>query len=170
MKYCDEKDKCYGVVGMAVGLNVWEAESLFTSINLDAQGFDCIDFTYEYFFSGAPSVSPKASWEHQIKMFKILMGITLSNVMCRRMVGKHANLQSNEKRELLKMLSEQGLEDYSLSESECEAIFNKSYNYLTRLYSHYQVQEMVEDFANKLAAKRRMSACEVNEALSILNN
>ncbi|MDD2961203.1 MAG: hypothetical protein PHR45_03855 [Muribaculaceae bacterium] len=170
MKYSDEKDKCYGVVGMAIGLNVWDAEDLFSSITIDADGYDCIDFTHEYYFTGTPTISPKASWQHQLKIYKIMMGITISNVMCRCMVGDGKQLNRGDKEELLSIFIEQGDEEYSLSKEECVAIFDKSYNYLLKLYSHYQVKSMVKEFVDKLAQKRKMSSCEVQEAIALLNN
>lgn len=169
MKYCDEKDKCYGVVGMAIGLNVWEAEDFYTGIDLDAHGYDCISFTGDYFFCGTPSISPKISWQHQLKVFKIMMGITISNVMCRSIIGKNEEVNRKDKRELLDIFNDQGNRELSLTNSECEAIFNKAYNYLERLYNHDQVRQMVYDFAEMLKEKRKITSCEVAEALYLLN-
>lgn len=170
MKYKDEKDKCYGVVGMAIGLNIWDAEDLYSGIDIDAQGYDCIHFTYDYYFSGSPSISPKSSWQHQLKIYKIMLGITLSNVMCRSIVGEHAKVANSDRSQLLHLFSEQGKEDFSLTSNECEVLFDKTYNYLQRLYTHPQVQEMVDDFANKLSAQHSMTSCEVADALEILNS
>ena len=36
MKYRNEEDKCYGVAGMAIGLNVFDADDLMTEVNIDA--------------------------------------------------------------------------------------------------------------------------------------
>lgn len=170
MKYRDEKDKCYGIVGMAIGLNIWDAEDLYTGIELDAKGFDCINFTYDYYFSGSPSISPKNSLQHQLKIFKIMMGITLSNVMCRSIVGNRSKMENSDKNKLLDIFSEQGNEDFALTTNECTAIFNKTYNYLFNLYTHSQVQNMVDDFAKVLHEKRRMTAYEVADALDLLNS
>ena len=63
MKYRDELDKSYGVAGMALGLSVFDAADLFTSITLDGDGPGAIEFTPEFFFAGNPRLSPRGSWQ-----------------------------------------------------------------------------------------------------------
>ena len=169
MKYRDEKEKCYGVVGMAIALNVWDADDMYSDITIDAQGFDCINFTYDYFFSGSEAISPRVTLDHALKVFKVTMGLTISNLLCRTIVGDRAQVKPDDKKQLFDIFSEQARNDFSLTDDECRTIFDKSYNYLLRLYSHGEVRRMVADFATALQKRRRMSEHEVAEMLAIFN-
>ena len=86
MKYRDELDKSYGVAGMALGLSVFEADDLFTSITLDADETGCIQFTPEYFFAGNPRLSPRGAWQYILGHYRISVGLAVANALCRRMV------------------------------------------------------------------------------------
>ena len=81
----------------------------------------------------------------------------------------HSGGEYDSKKQLLDIFSEQARNDFSLTDDECRTIFDKSYNYLLRLYSHGEVRRMVADFATALQKRRRMSEHEVAEMLAILN-
>ena len=89
MKYRDELDKSYGVAGMALGLSVFEADDLFTSITLDADETGCIQFTPEYFFAGNPRLSPRGAWQYILGHWSIsgcrgnnCDGVARKNTLC----------------------------------------------------------------------------------------
>ena len=168
MKYRDEKDKCYGVVGMAIGLHVWDVEDMFTSITLDAQGFDCINFTPDIIYSKSQSISPKATWQHQLKMFQVFMGLATSNVMCRKIIGDGSSFTQAHKVAILDAFEEEAREEFDLDDYESERMFNNMYTRLVRLYNHSLVREMVDDFAAQLNSRRKMTACEDADALALL--
>ncbi|MEF9923584.1 MAG: hypothetical protein RSA66_10345 [Muribaculaceae bacterium] len=169
MKYRDEDDKCYGIVGMAIGLTIWNAEELFTKISVDAEGFDCITFTSDYYFAGNPAVSAKVSWQSMLEHYKVTMGIVIANIMCRRMVGDDKSVENAIRKELFEALSQEGKDSCQLERDEIERLFDKSYSYLTQLFAHSQVKSMVHDFADDLKSRRSMNNHEVAEELRLLH-
>ena len=86
MKYRDEMDKSYGIAGMALGLSVFDAADLFTSITLDGNGEGAIKFTPEFFFAGNPRLSPRGAWQYILGHYRISVGLAVANALCRRMV------------------------------------------------------------------------------------
>lgn len=170
MKYRNDDDKCYGVVGMAIGLNIWNATEMFTQISVDAEGFDCITFTSDYYFAGNPAISPKTSWQSILDHYKVTMGIVIANVMCRRMVGDNKAIDNTIREELFEALALEGKDSCQLDNDEIERLFDKSYSCLTQLFAHHQVKNMVHDFSATLKQCRTMSCHEVAEQLQLLNN
>ena len=168
MKYQDEKDKCYGVVGMAIGLTIWDAEDMFSHISLDGDGFDCISFTQDYYFAGNPTFSAKSAWNAIFERYKIILGLSLSNVMCRSIVEYSQNMSSNTKQMLLKAFIDEGAHSCQLDEDEVRRLFDKSYSYLSQLYMHQRVHAMVNKFVADLKERRTMTRDEVAEYLGLL--
>ena len=165
MKYRDEKDKSFGLVGMAIAFRVWDAEDMYCSLNLDAQGFDCIDFSYDYYESFSNFGAPGAVLHHEIRMFKLMMGLTLSNVMCREIIGRSKNFGSADREDLKRLFEEIGREELELTKDECDTLFTKSVNYLQKLYGYGQVRRVAETFSKKFIDKREMT---VNEIMGVL--
>ena len=168
MKYSDEDDKCYGVTGMAFGLTIWNAEDAFTHISIDADGLDSITFTSDYYFSGNPAISAKESWQIVLEHYKVIMGILIANIMCRKVVREHVGIDNALRRKILDMLMEEGKSTCQLDEDEIEALFNKSFNYLMQLFSNNQIKRLSHDFAREIKARRIMSNHEVAESLRLL--
>ena len=77
-------------------------------------------------------------------------------------------VDSDTRNELLSYLDEEGKDVCSLESDEIEHMFNKSYNYLHKVFNHAGVQSVVHDFARDLKAQRRMSRGEVVEHLRAL--
>ena len=166
IKYRNEKDKCFGVVGMAIGMTIWDAEDMFIKVSLDESGFDCLQFTQDFLFIGDPAISPKISWQHRLKDYKIMMGITISNVLCRSLVLDGKSFGNKERQELLDTFIEIGDADYSLTKEECSRLFDKSYEYLQDLYRHQRVKSVAKQIASTLAKSRQLSASEISDFLS----
>ena len=166
IKYSNEKDKCYGVVGMAVGMTIWNAEEMFIEVSLDESGFDCLSFTRDFLFIGDPAISPTVSWQHRLNNFRIMMGITISNVLCRSMVLHKRQFDVEDKQQLIKAFVEMGDAEYSLSESECMGYFNKSFDYLVQVYNNRRMQQKVKEIAKVLSKERKMCAGDICRSLS----
>ncbi len=168
MKYRDENDKCFGVAGMAIGFTVWNAEDMYSQITIDAEGFDCISFTPQYFYIANQSISAKSSWTTLLERYKMIMGISIANVLCRKMIGDRSQLTRNQRDELLALFSEEGRVTCQLDDDEIIGIFNKSYNHLTQVFSHYRVIPLVTKLAQELKNCRTMSRNDIAQQLSIL--
>ena len=168
MKYSDEDDNCYGVTGMAFGLTIWYAEDAFTHISIDADGLDCISFTSDYYFSGNPAISPKESWRVIFEHYRVVMGVLIANIMCRKLVREHTGVDEALRKRMLDILLEEGKSSCQLEEDEVENLFNKSFNYLSQLFSNNQIKRLSHDFAHELKARRIMTNHEVAEQLRLL--
>ena len=169
LRYIDEDDKCYGITGMAISLVIWDAEDVIASVRLDAEPDEVVEFVPEYYFNGNPRVSAKASWNHIVRHYQASMGMTLGNVLCRKYVHSHTELGADEKDALMKCLEDEGRETCSLESDEVEKMFNKSYSYLHRVFSHAGVHSIAHDFAKALKLQRELSRAEVVEHLRALS-
>ncbi|MDE6644851.1 MAG: hypothetical protein K2J97_02045, partial [Muribaculaceae bacterium] len=85
--YADEKDRSYGLTGMAVTMAVWSDNDNILEINLDRSD-EPVAFTPEFYFSGNPCCSAKDVWEMMTKHFQLAMGMAQGNLLCRRLVGQ----------------------------------------------------------------------------------
>jgi hypothetical protein len=169
LKYTDEDDKCYGLTGMAISLIVWDAEELLASLELDGES-KTIVLTPDFYFNGNPGVSAKLSWNHTLKHYQLATGMMISNVMCRRFIHQSKEIDKKLRNYMRDLIGEEGREACSLDEDEINQIFDKSYNYLYRLFNHRGVQELAQSFAAKLKERRTMTAAEVIEELGALSN
>jgi len=72
------------------------------------------------------------------------------------------------RKSLYEAIAEEGKNSCQLEDDEVEQIFEKSYRYLMKLLSNYQVQDIVQDFAKELKRRRIMTQHEVAEELRLL--
>ncbi len=168
IKYINDDDKCLGITGMAIAIVVWDAESLVSGISLDAPSDSSIEFMQEYYFQCSPSVSAKVAWDKVLERFRLSVGLLVSNVLCRRLVGSHSQSTREEVALLREMIGEEGRYLCSLEEDEIDAVFNKTYTYVNRIFSHSGVQEVARRFAGKLTSLRSMTIGDISEELAAL--
>lgn len=168
LQYIDENDKCYGITGMAIGMVIWDAENVLSSISVDAPADEVVEFTPDFYFSGNPGLSAKVAWNHIVQHFQVSMGMLIGNLLCRSYVLHKQQVDDATRNELLHYLDEEGKEVCSLESDEIERLFNKSYNYLYKVFNHTGVQSVAHDFARDLKAQRRMSRGVVIEHLRAL--
>ena len=168
LKYTDESDKCDGVTGMAIGLVIWNAEDMMAAVDLDAEPADVFEFVPEYYFCGNPRISAKNSWSHVLKHYQASMGMLIGNILCRSYVlhGTHPSKETRAR--LLVCLDEEGRSACALESDEIERVFDRSYNYLEKVFNHPGVQSLAHDFAHLLQERRRMSRSDVMECLGRL--
>lgn len=169
LRYIDEEDKCYGITGMAISLIIWDAEDVIASVRLDAGPDEVVEFVPGYYFSGNPRLSPKAAWSHILKHYQASMGMTLGNVMCRKYVLQHKELEPGDKESLMECFEAEGRESCSLESDEVRRMFEKSYNYLNKVFHHSGVHSIAHDFAKVLKAQRELSRADIIEQLRALS-
>lgn len=168
LKYRDEDDKCYGATGMTVALVVLDGDELISAVNLDATPDALMEYSDEFYFKGSPVFSAKSVWNTLLKHFNLSMAATMANVMCRRYMVDHTPVDDSTKRFLLKLMQEEGNNECELDKDETKHLFEKNYNYLTRVFSHQGVQAVCQDFADHLKANRRMTRNDVLDKLKAL--
>ena len=169
MKYRDELDKSYGVAGMALGLSVFDAADLFTSITLDGDGPGAIEFTPEFFFAGNPRLSPRGSWQYMLGHFRISVGLAVANALCRRMVLDNDKADQQLRDQLLSAACDDGRDYCQLERDEVQPIFDEAFENMSRLFADSRVRKAMDSFADALQQRRTLSHIDVVDILQQLN-
>lgn len=168
-RYTDDTDRAYGAAGMAIGLVVYDGDDILYSIDLDAEPGNLMALSPDFFFAGNPGVSAKAAWTQMVKNFNLGVAMLISNVMCRHMVNGGKEVPSDIARALKELAHDEGAGSCALENDEVDRLFDKSYNYLWRVFSHRGVQAVAHDFASTLASRRALSRLEILEQLHALS-
>lgn len=168
--YKSEEDKCYGAAGMAVAVVIFDGESQLASIDLDAEAPSMFSMTEDFYFAGNPGVSARSAWNRILGNFNISMALTIANIMCRRIVLSHSQMDAETRQALRQLIVEVGKESCQLEEDETSRLYDKNYTYLHRIFNHMGVQSLVNDFADLLKRRRQLSRLEVMEALRALSS
>ena len=169
MKYRDELDKCYGVAGMALGLSVYDAGDLFTSITLDAGTGGSIQFTPEFFFAGNPRLSPRGAWQYILGHYRISVGLAVANALCRRMVLDNETVDNKLRDELFNAAFEDGRDYCQLERDEVEPIFDEAFANMARLFRDARVRRAMDTVADALKQRRTLSHIDVSDILHQLD-
>lgn len=169
LKYIDEKDKSYGLAGMAISIVALDGEDYFDAISIDAPADESIEFSHDFYFVGNPRLSAKIAWNEMLKHFQLSSGMVISNLICRNYVQHRHKLTPDIIEALKSVVRDEARENCSLDEDESDALFEKSLNYFDRLFSYARVHEIANDFASALVRQRRMSSQEVFEQLRQLS-
>ena len=165
MKYRDERDKSYGVAGMALGLSILDADNLFTAITLDGDGPGCIQFTPEFFFAGNPRLSPRGAWKYILSHYRISVGLAVANALCRRMVLDNARVDNLLRDELFNAAWEDGRDFCQLERDEVEPIFDEAFENMSRIFADSRVRQAMDAFAAALQQRRTLSHIDVADFL-----
>lgn len=169
LRYKDEQDKCYGLTGVAMSAVIWDVEHLISGIYLDSDAFNSIQYTPQLIAEGNTEISPRNIWNHNVEKFRLSMGMILSNVLCRTYVLERKFINHKTKQHIFEYFIEEGNFTCSLEKDEVEALFNKNYDYLHRIFSHPEVQRIANDFAQHLTERRSLTQAEIIESLQALN-
>lgn len=162
--YADEKDRSYGLTGMAVTMAVWSDNDNILEINLDRTD-EPVAFTPEFYFSGNPCCSAKDVWEMMTKHFQLAMGMAQGNLLCRRLVGQKVMPDDDEANALRAAAEEEGMDVCGLEKDEVDALWGKSYRSLVRVFGHSGVGSIADHFASELQSRRRLDRSEIAELL-----
>lgn len=169
LKYNDEKDRSLGLAGMAISMVVWNGEEALSSISIDNPAGRGIELAPEMRFAGNPHFSPRTIWQQQVKRLELSAAMIMGNAMCRAYVNRGRAFSSKVSASLKALVRDEARSVCSLEDDEIEAIFAKTYNYLDRLFSNEGVVDLAQKFAEELCSKRRLSAAETLDRLSVLN-
>ncbi len=169
LSYKNDNDKCYGATGMAITVVLLDADEMVMGVNLDAEPTEMMEYTHDYYYSGNPRMSASDSWKIIVRNFNIAMGVSLGNILCRRMVLEGNSLDRGTIDDLRSLMISEGTDSCALERDEISHMFEKNYSYLQRVFAHRGVQSVAHDFAERLAATRRLSRMEMLEQLRALN-
>ncbi|MCM1520570.1 MAG: hypothetical protein NC098_07260 [Lachnoclostridium sp.] len=169
LKYIDETDRCYGAAGMAIGLVAFDGEDFMVSLSIDRDPGDMMEMSSDFYFSGNPEISAKSAWNRIVNNFNLSIVMLISNVLCRNII--HGKLVVDRKLhdEILDLAKEEGNSVCGLDADETERLFDKDFSYLNRLFTHYGVRSVADDFVSVLSSRRSMSRMEILDRLQSLN-
>ena len=169
MKDRDELDKSYGIAGMALGLSVFDAADLFTSITLDGNSEGALKFTPEFFFAGNPRLSPRGAWQYILGHYRISVGLAVAHALCRRMVLDNERADKQLRDQLFDAACADGKDYCQLERDEVQPIFDEAFDNMLRLFADSRVRKAMDTFADALQQRRTLSHIDVADILQQLH-
>ncbi|MDE5969320.1 MAG: hypothetical protein K2K88_06385 [Muribaculaceae bacterium] len=166
LKYIDETDRCYGLAGSAIGLYIYDGESYIQMIDLDSD--EKLKLSNEFYFVTNPKFSTRLMWNRLIKQFEMTMAMTLSDYLCRCHVNRHTTPTHDDRETLRLTVTAEGMEYCSLEKEEADAIFEKTYTYMNRVFNHSGVQSIARNFTEQLVSSRSLDHADIVELLDTL--
>lgn len=163
-KYKDSIDRSYGVAGMALAAFILDYEKYISSISLDRQGIEAIEFSPEFYMITSEGLSPKASWTHILEQFQIVSSMLISNVMCRSMVRNRTELGRTQRDSMLTTL-EGYAGDCQLDKDEVEELFEKHYAYLNKAYHNSRMHVAAKRIVDELKSRHTLYHSDLCELL-----
>lgn len=154
LKYKDEKDRAYGLGGMVTCMYVLDNENFIESVSLDYDSDSGLRFTPAFFTAHNQKLSPKAVWNEAMNHFQLTCGLVVANVMSRRMVREMAELTPDTDKAMLAMLREEGKAACELETDEVTDIYYRTRSYMQRVFSHYEVAELIRNFVSAMEQDR----------------
>ena len=169
LRYTDEKDKSYGLAGMAISMVVLDGEEFLSGMSIDAPVGEGVELSQDFYFIGNPRFSAKIAWNEMLKHLQLSSGMVISNVMCRNYVQHRRKLSSELVESLKEFIREEAKENCSLDDDESDMLFEKSLRYFDRLFSYSRVHDIAHEFADTIVKQRQLSSREIIEQLSQLS-
>lgn len=167
LSYQNEDDRAYGLAGMAVSLAALDALDRVANVSIDSDG-PMVAFSHEYYFSGSPSISPKATWNNLVKNFYITSSMVISNIMARSLVRLKQEVPSDILNQIRDEIINEGRQTCSLDEDEAESIFNRSNTGMRRIFANSRLHPAINDFVRTISIRRTLSGNEIYDELRAL--
>ena len=168
LSYTSDADRAYGAAGMAIGLAAFDGEEYIISIDIDREPMNILDLRADFYFSGNPEFSAKSAWNRLLHNFNLSLVMMISNVMCRNMVQSKLTVNSALHKLIRDTALDEGRRTCGLDDDEFDRLFEKDFNYLNRLFSHYGVKNVADSFARTISSRRALSHMEVLDSLQSL--
>jgi len=157
------------MAGMAIALVLWDGEPMLAALSIDNPAGNGIEFTPAFGFAGNPRLTASLAWHELLKQYELSAAMIMGNAICRAYVGNSHPLSSATAASLRALIRDEGREVCQLEDDEIETVYNKTFRYLDRVFTHGGVTELARAFARKLADRRRMTAAEVFDELAALS-
>ena len=167
LSYLNEDDKAYGLAGMAISLAALDAMDRVAEVSLDNAG-PMVTFSNQYYFSGSPSISPKATWDNLLHNYYVTSAMVISNVMARSLVRLRRDVPSDVMKKIHEEIAEEGRDVCSLEDDEIETIY-ETRSYMGRIFRNPRLHPAIEDFARTLSRRRSLSGNEIIDELRALS-
>ncbi|MDE6452733.1 MAG: hypothetical protein K2L74_05650 [Muribaculaceae bacterium] len=169
LKYADERDKSYGVAGMAIAVVAYDCEDMLASVSIDAAPGHNLEFGNEMAFNGNPRLSAKLAWNELLKHYRLATGLLVANAMSRHYVQHRRRLPGETQRALHDVLHTCGAADeVQLDADEVDEVLTSNYQFFDRLFQMQVVHDATHRLASDLVAQRTLSAAEVLDRLAAM--
>ncbi len=168
LSYADEKDKTFGIAGMAITLVALDGEEYLGRIDLDDSTGESLAINRDLCLAGSPLLSAKIVWEQTLKDLRLTTSLALGNLICRRYVLSGRRLSHNEIEGLRKALQLDAEEHCGLDADEADKLFESCHGYVDRIFRHSGVADIASAFANELTRRRSLSSSETTDLLASL--
>lgn len=168
LRYRDERDRAYGLAGMALGLIINDGEQFLDAIDLDAPGGDMLLLSPAYYFPLTPSTAPRAILDTLTGRYTATVGTVIGGILSRCYVNDGEEITPDCLRLLHNAILDEGRASCQLEEEEINAIFNKQFNYMRRVFRSPSVNNVVSDLATTLRRQRRLPLRDLLDLLAPL--
>lgn len=167
LAYLNEDDRAYGLAGMAISLAALDAIDRVATVSLDADG-PMVSFSHEYYFSGSPSISPKATWNNLVNNFYITSAMVVSNIMARSLVRLGEDVPADLLEEIHKEMVAEGEDTCALENDEIDRLYLKTTTGMRRIFANRRLHPAIQQFARTLSRRRELSGTEIYDELRAL--
>lgn len=167
LTYLNEDDRAYGLAGMAISLAALDAVDRIAYVSLDADG-PMVTFSHEYYFTGSPSISPKATWNNLLHNFYITSAMVVSNVMARSFVRLGEEVPDSLMKDIYGEIKAEGEDTCALEDDEVDSLYRKTTTGMRRIFANPRLHPAIEEFARTLSRRRTLSGTEIYDELRAL--
>lgn len=160
LTYQNEDDRIFGLAGMAISLAAMDALDRVAEVTIDTDG-PMVSFSHAYYFSGSPSISPKATWNNILKNFHLTATMAIGNIMSRSLVRLGTDVPVDLLQQLHQTINQEATETCSLEEDEADALYSNALNYNRRIFNNPRLYPAIREFAATIARRRTLSGLEL---------
>ncbi len=168
LRYSDERDKSYGIAGMAITLVALDGLDYLEAVDLDAEPGHTMVMAHSFGLQGNPRMSAKIVWEQTVRELRLTTSMVLGNIACRRRIGAGVPVKPADTTSVREAVRAEASGHCGLDDDEADALFRNCYDYVDRIFRHSALPPVVHGFVDKLAEQRSMSAAELSEILAQL--
>ena len=167
LNYSNEDDRAYGLAGMTISLADLDAIDRIVGISLDADG-PMVDFSYEYYFSASPAVSPKAVWDNMLRNYHLTASMVISNVLARSVIRLGEEVPSELMQSLYDEIEAEGRDTMGLEPDEVKTIYNRILARNRRIFNNPRLRPAITELAGIISRRRALSGGELRDELNYL--
>ncbi|MDE6121329.1 MAG: hypothetical protein K2F63_06025 [Muribaculaceae bacterium] len=168
LRYAGDKDKAYGLAGMAVSLVALDGEEYLAGIYIDREPSEAFALDRVFGLKGNPRMSAKILWEQAVKELRLSASVALGNLVCRRYLLDRKGVGRDETEAIRRAVRQEASQHCELDFDEADRIFDHCLSYADRLFRHSGVQSVATGFADHILSRRSMTASEALELLASL--
>lgn len=169
LQYANEDDRAYGLAGMAISAAALDALDRIAYVTLDVPADQqMVSFSQSYYYAGAPSLSPKATWDHLLRNFHLTSAMALSNIFARALVRRHAEVPLDVIEPIHAAILAEAADTCALEADEAEELYGKLVRYTRRIFENPRLHPAIDTFARTISLRRSLSGREIADELALL--